>query len=207
MTKVTLKTIDNQINTLVANRDKLRDHAQSIAMMIFMHAAPKEVSPDCNGTGDCTRAAVLVGALPKGWADLMKKWFTAVSPIRVNGTNVGYDKKYLKLSPENKLAWWKIAEANETPFHAIDPKDNGLGETQKLSMSDLLKMLQSVGKRIDAMLEDESGTATKVIAEEDKVKARALAIQLKNFSVQQIVTNAADNMNDAAEEMRRAANG
>src|SRR3546814_15552952 len=92
-------------------------------MMIFYHAAPEEVEQDCNGSGDCTRAAKLISNMPRGWADLMRLWYSTYTPIRIStdGTNAGYDKKYSKLTAEEKLSGGKLEEANVNPFHTLKP--------------------------------------------------------------------------------------
>src|SRR3546814_7184706 len=107
MTKITVAAIDKAIVTFTTDRDKLRDAAHKIGMMIFYHAAPEEVGQDCNGSGDCTRAAKLISNMPRGWADLMRLWYSTYTPIRIStdGTNAGYDKKYSKLTAEEKLSW------------------------------------------------------------------------------------------------------
>lgn len=156
MTKITLKAIQKEIATFTTNRDKLRDQAHVIAMMIFYHAAPKEVGSDCNGTGDCTQAAYLMDALPKSWAAQMRVWFNANTPIRVAGDNknAGYDKKYLKLSAEEKLLWWKLEEANTVPFHAIVEESEPT--VQLLDTDDIVRMTKQLAKRLqDKLNEDE----------------------------------------------------
>lgn len=118
-----LKLIDAEIATFTTDRNKLRDHAQQIGLMIFRHAAPKAVSEDCSGTGDCTRAIKLVEALPTSWGEQMIAWFHSFTPIRVSLKNkkCEYAKEYKDLSPAEKkeqvLAWWKLTLATETPFH------------------------------------------------------------------------------------------
>src|SRR3546814_19064903 len=61
--------------------------------------------------------------MPRGWADLMRLWYSTYTPIRIStdGTNAGYDKKYSKLTAEEKLSWWKLEEANVNPFHTLKP--------------------------------------------------------------------------------------
>src|SRR3546814_5089741 len=95
-------------------------------MMIFYHAAPEEVEQDCNGSGDCTRAAKLISNMPRGWADLMRLWYSTYTPIRIStdGTNAGYDKKYSKLTAEEKLSGWKLEEANVNPFHTLRSEEH-----------------------------------------------------------------------------------
>lgn len=195
MTKVTTASISKAIGQFTTNRDKLRDSAHTIAMMIFYHAAPKEVSSDCNGTGDCTLLPKFIGELPRGWADNMKLWFHEFTPIRVSADNknTGYDPKYKKLSPEDKLKWWKLDEANVKTFEDMTA-DRGNGATKVLTFDDLVKMTQGMAKRIEKILEGED--SNRVIKEEDRLSAQAFALAINNIKIERIVAAPADN--DAA---------
>lgn len=200
MTAITLKRIDTQLQSFTTNRDKLRDQAHTIAMMIFYHAAPKAISDDCNGTGDCTRASKLVEALPRGWSDLMKMWFTQFTPIRISsdGKIAGYDKKYGKLDAADKLKWWKLEDANTMPFHTLTA-DGGNGVTKVLELADLIKMAHQLGKRINKIAEDEDDK--NVLKPEDKATAMAFASTLTNLELHRVATPAADNADSADEQV------
>ena len=46
--------IDKALVTFTTNRDKLRDAAHEIAMMVFYHAAPSEIGDECTTSVDCS---------------------------------------------------------------------------------------------------------------------------------------------------------
>lgn len=119
---ITKKAIQSAIATFTTSRDKLQMSAHTIAMMIFQHAAPKEVSSDCDGTGDCTLAVTLVQQLPTSWGTQMVTWFKAFTPIVMN-VKTGrceYSAEYKALgTPEEKLECWNIEGANTTPYFKL----------------------------------------------------------------------------------------
>jgi hypothetical protein len=196
MTKrITLKAIDTKLAMFVTNRDALRQLGHEIGLMIFMHAAPAEVSPDCNATGDCTRAIALVKEMPKSWQPQMELWFKLFTPIRVVSKNdkCEYDPKYKKLSPEEKLAWWKIVDANENPFWTV----MGEPEVKTFSFEDLLKLIPGLAKRIEKQIDEHK------IKDEDVASAKAMADQLKVLTFKRVKADKPDN--DAAAAMAAAA--
>lgn len=200
MTKITNATIGAAIGAFTLNRDKLRDQAHTIAMMIFMHAAPSEVSSECNGSGDCTMAPKLLAELPRSWAELMRKWFTAYTPIRVSsdGKTAGYDKKYGRIAAntiltaeeklEKRLVWWKIEDANSTRFDLL-AKDGGNG-IKVVGFDDLVKMISQLAKRIETASSDDAETM--VVKPEDVLSAKALVAALNGLHVERIVGTAAN---------------
>lgn len=172
---ITLKQIDEQIATFTTNRKALATLGHNIGMLILRHAAPAEVNDDCQGSGDCTRALKLVKAMPKSWAAGMELWFKAFSPIRVVAKNdkCEFDPAYKKLSKEDKLAWWKLAEAAETTFLEMEPD---VQQVKVLSVEDLLKMLEQRAKRITTDVEEGK------VAEADAPAALLMAADLVALS-------------------------
>lgn len=150
---ITLKQIDEQIATFTTNRKALAALGHTIGMMILRHAAPAEVNADCVGSGDCTRALKLVKAMPKSWAAGMELWFKAFSPIRVVAKNdkCEFAPAYKKLSKDDKLAWWKLAEAAETTFLEMEPD---VKPDVPLTVEQLLKMLEQRANRIAKDVEE-----------------------------------------------------
>jgi len=196
------KQIDDQIAVLTTDRDKLRDHAQKIALMIYYHAAPKEVSSEAFGFGDCTRAIKLLDVLPRSWADAMKTWFQLYSPIRVStdGKMTGFDKKYTaknpdgspKLTKEEKLSWWKVDDAVANRFDTVDPK--GATGVTILSLDDIFKMAAQLGKRITKIVEDEDDRRS--IKPEDRETAKAFANMLNGLKIERVKAEPPANSNE-----------
>lgn len=183
--KTSVKKIDTAIASFVINRDKLKVQAHTIAMMVFMHAAPAAVSEDCGGTGDCTRAIKIVEALPKSWASQMTEWFKAFSPIRVVAKNgkCEYDPKYKTLTPEEKVLWWKISEANETPFYDfVEPE----AADKVLDFAALVLMVQRLSKQIEKKVEEGK------VAPEDIESAHAIARAVSGLDLKRVKASAAN---------------
>jgi len=181
----TAKHIDAEISAFTLNRDALRQHAHNIAMLIFYRAAPKAVGEDCTGNGDCTRALKLAQAMPKSWADQMVTWFGTFTPIRVKvkaGT-VGFDARYKALKgAENeaaRLEWWKLEEANTTPFYELS-EEKGKDDYKIMSFEDLMKLIPALANRIEKMIEQDK------VCDEDEASAVAMAEQLKVLKFQRI---------------------
>jgi len=173
MATITLARIDQKIGTFTTNRKALAGLGHEVAMMIFMHAAPKEVSSDCNGTGDCTRALSLTAQMPKSWAGQMEDWFKAYTPIRVVTKNkkCEYDPAYKKLTAEEKLTWWKLEDANLNPFHEIE--EQGPADAKILTFEQLLILVEGMAKRIEKQAEEGK------ISADDVESAKAMAAKLR----------------------------
>lgn len=190
MTAITLRKIDAEIQAFTTNRDKLRDQAHAIAMMIFYHAAPKEVGANCQGTGDCTRGIKLVKAMPKSWAAQMVQWFREYTPIRIVPANdkCEFDPKYKKLSPKDKLEWWKLELANETPFHEVTDEPDAV---RIYDFSQLIKMVEQLSKRIEKKLENDE------VKPEDVESAKLISATLSGLHFEKVKVEAPANANEA----------
>lgn len=187
MTAITLKKIDTEIAAFTTNRDKLRDQAHAIAMLIFLHAAPKEVGPDCQGTGDCTRAIKLAKAMPKSWGEQMVQWFRAYTPIRIVIANekCEFDPKYKRLTDKaDKLDWWKLEDANSTPFHEASEEPDV--KVNILELADLIKLTSQLSARIQKIIDDEDDR--RVVKPEDKEAGLSLVRQLNAIKVERVKT-------------------
>ena len=190
--KITLAMIDEKIGTFTTNRKALQSLGHEILMLIFRHAAPKEVSEDCMGSGDCTRAIKLIKQMPKSWQVQAVNWFKAFTPVRVVVKNdkCEFDPAYKRLTKEEKLTWWKLEEANITPFYESDepdPKDN------TLDFEALLKMVEGMAKRIEKRVE--AGE----VKEEDILTAKDVAARLKGFKVKRVKPKPANTDTDTDE--------
>lgn len=151
----TFKNIDKELSTFKLNRDALKSLAHTIAMMIIRNCAPKSVSADCEGSGNCSRALVLVNELPKSWRPMMCQFFAAYTPIRVIPVNdkCGLLDSYKKLATqEEKDAAWKISEAEENPFFTIPEPD--VADPTQVDFKKLVKMVEGVASRITSLLEE-----------------------------------------------------
>lgn len=194
--KITLAKIDAEIGTFTTNRETLKNLGHTIAMMIFMHAAPKEISDDCNGTGDCTRALTLHDELPKSWAPQFKTWLGLYTPIRLNSSagNVGYDPKYKKLSAEEKLSWWKLEEANTNPFWTTEEER----EPKAFDFKAMKKMIERLPDQIAKKIEKG------LVPADDLASAMALIDKLEGFTVTRVKTTSkpkTDGANDSTTDI------
>lgn len=203
MAKITNKMIDGEIATFTTNRNVLRDHAVKIAMMIFLHAAPKEVSTDADGTGDCTRAVKLVRAMPNSWGGQMIDWFKAFTPIRIKLSDKGtdkceYDPAYKKLSPAEKKAqafdWWQIVEANATPFYEVRPEEPA---QKDYDFKALVEMVARLSKTIDKKIEDGK------VPEADIMSAKAISAAVAGLKFERVKDKAPANDPTPAEEVQK----
>jgi hypothetical protein len=196
----TLKKIDAKIATFTTNRVKLQNLGHDIAMLVFMHAAPTQISDDCSGTGDCTRALKLAKQMPKSWQAQLENWFKMFTPIRLVTKNdkCEYDPKYkAEKDADSKLAFWKLAEANETPFYDLEEPEPA---TQLLTLEQILAMLPALAKRIDSKIEK------KEVVEDALPQAAIVSAALKalNFTQAKRTVEAAVS-NDDVEGASKAA--
>jgi hypothetical protein len=207
MATVTLAKIDAQIASFTTNRNKLRELGHEIGMMILRHAAPKEVSDDCSGSGDCTRALKLMREMPKSWAAQMDNWFRQFSPIRVVVKNdkCEFDPAYKKLSKDDKLKAWRLEDAAQTPFYELDePEVQG----KPLDFMALVKMVEQLSKRIETRVEKGE------VLEEDIPSALDIAKRLSGLKLKRIRPASNDKAEESGEgnvtnmpKPKKAANG
>jgi hypothetical protein len=163
-------------------------------MLIFMHAAPTQISDDCSGTGDCTRALKLAKQMPKSWQAQLENWFKMFTPIRLVTKNdkCEYDPKHkAEKDADAKLAFWKLAEANETPFYDLEEPEPA---TELLTLEKILEMLPALAKRIDNKIKDNK------IVEDALPQAAIVSAALKalNFAQAKRTVEAAASNDDVA---------
>lgn len=190
--KITLKQIDAEISTFVTSRKALQTHAHNIAMMILRHAAPAEVSDDCVGSGDCTRALKLVAQMPKSWAAQMETWFKAFSPIRVVSKNnkCEFDPAYKKLAKDSKIEHWNLEEAAQTPFFELTDEPEVGGKI--LDFAALLKLIEQQASRIKKNVEEGK------VREEDVPSALAMAEKLAKIKFSRVPASKPANTNETS---------
>ncbi len=198
--KVTLAQIDEKIGLFTTNRKALQSLGHEIAMMILRHAAPVKVSPDCTGSGDCTRALKLMAQMPKSWAAQMDNWFRQFSPIRVvvKNNKCEFDPKYKKLAAEEKLSWWKLEEAAQTPFFELDePEVAG----KILDFNALLKLIEQQASRIRKNAEEGK------IVESDIPSALAMADKLAAIKFTRVKPVSKPANSNADKPAKKSSNG
>lgn len=174
--KITSAGIKAAIATFCTSRDKLRQLAQDIIVMVVLHAAPSDVDDEANGTGDCTGLLALTREMPKSWAAQVETYVAQFTPIRINTANdvVKFDPKYKQLTDEEKIAAWNIEAIRTTDFWSVvEP------EVQKapLDYAALVKLVHSLGARIGKQLEEGN------VAEADQATAKRLSEQLSNMRI------------------------
>lgn len=189
---ITLKQIDEKRALVRSMGRELNGLIHEIAMMIFYHAAPKEISDDCQGSGDCTRAVKLVRDMPASMRrTTLIAWFTEYTPIRIklsdNGDKCEFDPKYKKLSKEDKLGWWKLEEAAETPFYDIAER---VPEEKSYDFAALLKMVERLGSQIQKKVDEGK------VKPEDVPSALALVTAVSGLKVERVKPTA-DNENSS----------
>lgn len=180
--KITLAQIDKKITTFTTSRKSLQALGHEIAMMILRHAAPKEVSDDCVGSGDCTRALKLMAQMPKSWAAQMDNFFRLYSPIRVvvKNNKCGFDPAYKNLDKSERPSWWKLDEAAQNPFYELEEPE----PTSKIKdFNVLLKMIEQQCNRIRKDAEEGK------ITEEDIPSALAMADKLSKIKFTRVKVN------------------
>lgn len=195
--RITLSKIDGEIKSFTTNRDSLLAQAATIAMMIVYHAAPTDCSEDCNGSGDCTRAANLLSAMPKSWQVQYRTWLNDFTPIRVSsdGQKAGYAPEYHKLeTAEEKLAMWDVQGAVETPFYEYSKEPTVEADFDFLKLK---KVPDQMANRISKMIEKGRVPA------EDIPSAEALVALLSALNVAR-VEPVADNDTDSDESEEEA---
>lgn len=149
---ITLKQIDDKINTFSTNKVALQKLGHEIAMLIFRHAAPASL-PECDGTADVTRALKLAKQMPKSWQPQLVEWFKLYSPVRivVKNDKCGLDADYKALPKAEKPKAWKLDEANENPFYELEEPD-AVGKT--LSIDELIAMFTRIPKLIETKVKE-----------------------------------------------------
>jgi len=178
----TLKQIDSAIAKFATSAAALNEQCHTVAMMIFRHAAPKAAGPDCQGTGDCTRAVKLVRAMPASFRrTMMIDWFAKNSPIVIklgdSGDKCQYNLKYSTLTDSDKLACWNLERANSERFYDLADKTP---ELKIFNLKAMIQFVESIGKRIEK--EVEKGA----IPADDMDTALALQAKLQAVTVVRI---------------------
>lgn len=178
MAKSFKATIKDRCNKITTDINKVNDYIHVTAMMIINHAKPKELG----GHGDCEAALWLARAMP---ASMRRKslidWFAKYSPIVIklsdNGDDVGFNAKYKKLSPEDKMLAWNIEGANAETFYEIariTPED------KTYSFEDFMKMVERLSGQIEKKVSEGH------VPEADIESAKAIARAVRGLKVERV---------------------
>ncbi len=213
--RITLKAIDEGIATFVQSRDALRNHAQSLILMIALHACPSAVDEEANGTGDVSRYIKLGRALPTSWATQAMSYLKDYTPVRLvlrdTGDSVGLSPEYRKLSEERKNAtperkaeidaernaMWDIAGMRTVPFFEHEAE---AAPTPPKEFDDLLKASTTGrAKALRKMVEDGK------VLPKDIPSVEALATMLETVTVGRVTTDAPKNDDDEEQPKEKAA--
>lgn len=182
-------TIDAKLATFVLNRDALKNLAHEIAMDVLYYAAPKDISDECGGTGDCSRILALAEVLPNSWEPLLAKWLKEFVPIRYNksGQNYGYDKAYKNLSWEHdgdaKRAAWNLEGASQTTMFDLNKEP----EVKAFDFIAMRNMIERLPSQLQKKIDD------KLVPAEDLASVEAMISRLKTIDVRRVKAPANSN--------------
>lgn len=195
MAKITFKQIDGEIAKFTTDADALNARAHMINIMILKHLAPTFCGDDFQGSGDMSRVPAMVMAMPASWRRTTEiAWWQENTPCRIKYTNgkvvqFGFDKRYIALAKKHKddpealeaarKEWWDVERALNLPFYMM-AEDNPEQEVKELSLEDLLKLVHSLGKRIEKKTEEGE------VSTDDAATALAMAEKLKTFKQKRV---------------------
>lgn len=174
-----LKQIDKRCDYVGTNAAKLNTYIHDTAAMIVEHACGIDKTGNLNldKAGDCTRALVLVMAMPASMRrQMLIQSFSKYTPIRVvlakgnAPASVCFSDTYKALTPAKKAAKWDVAGFKANPFFQLADK---VPENREYTLAQLIAMFQSVGKKI------KEKKAEGKIAANDVEKADALVLKME----------------------------
>lgn len=166
--------IKDRCTKITSDMDVINKYIHDTGMMIVKHAAPEALG----GHGDCDTALWLAKAMPASMRrTMLLAWFEKYTPIRVklgDSEKVGFDPRYKKLSPEDKVGAWDIEGASNEPFYVIAEKTP---EEKPMDFAALMKLVEGLTKKIDKAIEDGK------VPDEDLPLAKALSIKIGGVRV------------------------
>lgn len=170
----TLKLIDKNIKSVRVAGDKLNTLIHETALMVLEHA---------KAHGDCSRAQVLVMAMPASMRRTsLIAWFSQFSPIVVKNSD-DWDAKMQKPetasgAPNPLYRPFDVEGATAKPFYQI-ANENREAATPA-SFADLVLMVERITKRIEKQIDDN------MIVESDVGKAKAIVRTLEGLNLKDI---------------------
>lgn len=176
---MSLKQIDKQIKQITTNSQKLNDLIHETAVLILEHAKEH---------GDCSRAQVLVMALPASMRRTMLiAWFSEFSPIvtkNSNDWNAQMHKEQTALGKDNPLFRpFNIEAAKELPFWKMAEAQREQ-DREPLTFSDIVKMVERLGKQIEKRIEDGE------VADDDVESAKEIARAVEGLQFHRVKVEA-----------------
>ena len=174
----TLKQIDAKIRTITTNAAKLNVMIHETGVAILEHA---------NQHGDCTRAQMLVMAMPASMRRTMLiAWFTKFSPI-VTKPAADWTSKMHKVGTKLFVPF-DIEGAKALPFYQMAEENP---EGKSLDFAALMKMVEGLAKRIDKAIEEGK------VEEGDVLSARAISNAVAGLKVERVKSADAKDVQDA----------
>lgn len=156
-----LKRIDGKIARIVTNSAKLNELIHETGMDILRHAQEH---------GDCTRALKLAQAMPASMRRAMLiAWFSKFSPVTVK---LGDDPK-VGINKGKTANAYDLEAAGATPFYQMA---EDTPETKEYTLAELVKMVQTLGKRIKSKADKGE------VADNDREAAVRIAGTLEAFA-------------------------
>lgn len=170
---MSLKIIDKNIRSITGNIAKLNDLIHTTAMLILSHA---------NDHGDCTRALVLVKAMPASFRrGLLVGWFERNSPIRMNLTN---DKVGMLKAEAKGYTPFNLEAAAAVPFYVEQTK--APGEAKQYDTEAFDKAFDSFIARMNKQIKDGNVPEGDVAAIEARINVLAAYIKVTDATKQTV---------------------
>lgn len=155
---MSLKKIDANIRLITTNAGKLNARIHDTAVMIASHAAEH---------GDCTRAQLLVNAMPASMRrSMLKLWFDTFTPIVTKINDPKWTAKMRKADDKGFVAF-DVAAGTAKPFYDLARERPETDTT----LADVNKAVESLIKRLTKRVEEGKVAANDKAAIEGRIAA------------------------------------
>jgi hypothetical protein len=170
---MSLKIIDKNIRSITGNIAKLNGLIHDTAMLILSHA---------NDHGDCTRALVLVKAMPASFRrGLLVGWFERNSPIRMNLNN---DKVGMLKAEAKGYTPFDLEAAAAVPFYVEQTK--APGEVKLIGAEAFDKSFDSFVNRMNKQLTEGNVPEGERAAIEARINVLAALLKVTDATKQTV---------------------
>jgi hypothetical protein len=167
---MSLKIIDKNIRSITGNIAKLNGLIHDTGMLIMRHA---------NDHGDCTRALVLVKAMPASFRrGLLVGWFERNSPIRMNLTN---DKVGMLKAEAKGYTPFNLEAAAAVPFY-VEASTKAPGEAKQYDTEAFDKAFDSFISRMNKQIKDGNVPEGDLAAIEARINVLAAYLKVTDAS-------------------------